>query len=219
MKKISPVVEEYLEAIYRLEEREGLAKTSALVKELGVAFGTVTNTIRRLEEEGLVIHESYKGIRLTEKGRKVAIDVIRYHRLSERLLTDILKVDWSEVHEEACKLEHGISEEVARAIEARLGHPKSCPHGNPIPDKRGIIVLEKLEDLANLKPGEEATIVRIVREDPEFLRYLSELGLLPGAKVYVEEKAPFNGPIAVRVMGSRYAISLDVASAIKVKRS
>lgn len=219
MKRVSPVVEEYLEAIYRLEERDGLAKTSALVKELGVAFGTVTNTIKRLEEEGLVIHESYKGIRLTEKGRKVALDVIRYHRLSERLLTDILKVDWSEVHEEACKLEHSISEEVASAIEARLGQPKSCPHGNPIPDKRGVIVIEKLEDLANLKPGEEARIVRIVREDPEFLRYLSELGLVPGAKVHVEERAPFNGPIAVRVMGSRYAISLDVASVIKVKRS
>lgn len=218
IREVSSVVEEYLEAIYRLEEKEGLARTGALVKELNVAFGTVTNTIRRLKERKLIIYEPYKGIKLTEKGKKIALNIIRYHRLSERLLTDILKIDWSEVHDEACKLEHSISEEVAKAIEVKLGYPKSCPHGNPIPDERGMMVLEELEDLTNLKSGDKAMIIRIVREDSKFLRYLSKLRLTPGTMVYVEEKVPFDGPIIIRVMEKKHAISFNVASAIKVKK-
>lgn len=217
MNRESPTTEEYLEVIYKLEEKEGVARTSDIVRELRVTFGTVTNTIKRLEKRGLIIHEPYKGIKLTEKGKRIALNIIRYHRLSERLLTDILRIDWSEVHDEACKLEHSISERVAKAIEAELGYPKSCPHGNPIPNEKGIMILENVKDLASLKPGEEGIIVRVIREDSEFLKYISELGLIPGAKVLVEEKAPFKGPIIVKIMGSRYAISIDVASAIKVK--
>jgi DtxR family Mn-dependent transcriptional regulator len=218
-RRVSPVVEEYLEAIYRLEEQEGVARTGDLVKELGVAFGTVTNTVKRLAEEGLVVHVPYRGVRLTEKGRRAALDVLRYHRLSERLLTDLLDVDWREVHEEACRLEHALSEQVAEAIEARLGYPRSCPHGNPIPNRAGTILEEPLASLAELKPGEEATVARITREESRLLHYLSQLGLVPGAHIRVEEKAPFNGPLVVRVAGSRYAISAQVAEIIRVRKA
>jgi len=130
--EISATVEEYLEAIYKLEERRDAAKTGDLAKQLKVALGTVTNTIENMEKQNLVVHEPYKGVKLTDKGRKRALNVIRRHCLSERLLTDILRLEWSKVHDAACKLEHAFAdEELSRSLDEALGHPKTCPHGNP----------------------------------------------------------------------------------------
>lgn len=216
---ISKESEEYLEAIYRLEEKEGFAKTIELARQLKVVPGSVTNTIESLEKRGLIVHEPYKGVRLTEKGRKLALKVLRRHRLAERLLTDVVRLDWSKVHDAACKLEHAISKDVIKPLEKALGHPKTCPHGNPIPSELGKVVEEKSKLLADLNPGESGVIVKITEEKRDLLQYLATLGLMPGTPLVIEEKAPFNGPVMVRVKGASYALGRDVASSIWVKKS
>jgi len=216
---VSKESEEYLEAIYRLEEKVGFAKTIELARQLKVVPGSVTNTIESLEKRGLIVHEPYKGVRLTEKGRKLALRVLRKHRLAERLLTDVVRLDWSKVHDAACKLEHAISKDVINPLEKALGHPKTCPHGNPIPSELGKVVEEKSKVLANLNPGESGVIVKITEEKRDLLQYLATLGLMPGTPIVIEEKAPFNGPVMVRVKGASYALGRDVASFIWVKKS
>lgn len=218
--EVSATTEEYLEAIYRLEEQNGSAKTSELAKRMKVALGTITNTVESMEKQNLVFHEPYKGVKLTPKGRKTALDVLRRHRLSERLLTDILQLEWSKAHDAACKLEHAIADkDVLRPLEKALGHPKTCPHGNPIPSESGRLSEEKSELLTSLSQGESGTIVKVTDERQDMLQYLATLGLVPGASVFVEEKAPFNGPLMVKVMGASYALGREVASAIWVKKS
>jgi DtxR family Mn-dependent transcriptional regulator len=218
MSEVTEVVEEYLEGIYRLQEKNGVAKTSDIVRLLQVVPGTVTNTVERLEREGMLKHEPYRGVKLTEKGRKIALDVIRRHRLSERLLTDFVHVDWDKVHEAACKLEHGITNDVIKKLEKALGHPKTCPHGNPIPTACGGIVEEKSEPLSTLKSQENVVVAKIEDETPRVLEYIASMGLLPGASIEIVEKAPFDGPVTVKVGGVNHALSFSMASIIWVKR-
>lgn len=219
-KDVSSTMEEYLEAIYRLEEKKGSAKTGDLAKELNVTLGTITNTIESMEKQNLITHKPYKGVNLTKKGRKIALDVVRRHRLSERLLTDILKIEWSKAHDAACKLECAIADrDIIKPLEKALGKPKTCPHGNPIPSESGRVIEKKSELLSNLSLGEEGTIVKITDERPDLLQYLARLGLVPGASVQIAEKAPFNGPIMVKIMGASYALGRNVASVICVKKT
>jgi DtxR family Mn-dependent transcriptional regulator len=219
VEEVTAVIEEYLEAIYRLQQKSGAARTSDIVQMLGVAPGTVTNTVERLEKEGYVTHKPYKGVKLTEKGLKIALQVVRRHRLSERLLTDILHVEWNKVHDAACKLEHDITDDIAKPLEKALRHPKTCPHGNPIPTKDGGITEEKSQPLTEFNERERATIVKITEEESDLLRYLETMNLLPGVSVEVVEKAPFNGPITVNVGGTNRALSRTVASIIQAKRT
>jgi len=215
---VSVEAEEYLEAILRLEEKMGLAKTMELVRLLKVAPGSVTNTIEGLERRGLVLHEPYKGVKLTEKGRKLALKVLRRHRLAERLLTDVLHLDWSKVHEMACRLEHAITKDMVKPLEKALGHPKTCPHGNPIPAHGGTIE-EKSEPLVNLSPKESGVIVKITEEEPRILQRLSTLGLTLGVSVEVEQKAPFGGPVTVRAGETSYTLDHKVVSVINVRKT
>ncbi len=219
VEEVTAVIEEYLEGIYRLQEKSGVARTSEIVKLLQVAPGTVTNTVERLEKESLVTHVPYKGVKLTEKGRKIAIDVIRRHRLSERLLTDVLRVKWSEAHQIACKLEHSITGNVVKKLEKALKHPQTCPHGNPIPTQCGGIIEEKSEPLSNLEPKEKGVVVKITDEEKELLEYLANLGLVPRASLEVVEKAPFNGPITVKINETKQALSFEIASIIYVRKT
>jgi DtxR family Mn-dependent transcriptional regulator len=218
MSEVTEVVEEYLEGIYRLQEKSGVARTSDIVKMLQVVPGTVTNTVERLEKEGMLRHEPYRGVKLTDKGRKIALDVIRRHRLSERLLTDFVRVDWDKVHDAACKLEHGIANDVIKKLEKALGHPKTCPHGNPIPTACGGIIEEKSEPLSTLRSKESGVVAKIKDETPEVLEYIAALGLLPGTSIEIVEKAPFDGPVTVKVGGANHALSLSMASIIWIKR-
>jgi DtxR family Mn-dependent transcriptional regulator len=218
MSEVTEVVEEYLEGIYRLQEKSGVARTSDIVKLLQVVPGTVTNTVERLEKEDMLRHEPYKGVKLTDKGRKIALNVIRRHRLSERLLTDFIRVDWDKAHDAACKLEHGISTDVVKKLEKALGHPRTCPHGNPIPTACGGIIEEKSEPLSTFDSEESGVIVKIRDETPEVLKYIATLGLLPGASIEIVERAPFDGPVTVKVGGANHALSVSMASTIWVKR-
>jgi DtxR family Mn-dependent transcriptional regulator len=218
VEQVTAVTEEYLETIYKLQEKSGVARTSDLVNMLKVVPGTVTNTVERLEKEGYVTHEPYKGVKLTEKGRKTALQVVRRHRLSERLLTDILHVKWDKVHDAACKLEHGITDEIDKPLEKALRHPKTCPHGNPIPTRCGGILEEKSQPLGLLNEREKGIVVKITDEKSDLLRYLDTLGLVPGASIEILEKAPFNGPITLKVGSTNRALSRAIASIIQVKR-
>jgi len=216
--EITSAAEEYLEMIYRLQEKGGVATTSDLVKSLKVAPGTVTNTIARLEKESLVIHEPYRGVKLTEKGRRIALRTIRKHRLSERLLTDLLNVEWEKVHEEACRLEHSISDEIAKKIEKALGHPKTCPHGNPIPTECGGIIEEKSIPLSEFNVGEKGVIAKITDERREMLEYLNSLKVRPNKIIEIIDRAPFGSPITVKIEGKTCALSQEIASLIEIRK-
>ena len=215
---ISKQSEEYLEAIYRLEEKTGSARTMELARLLKVAPGSVTNTIESLERRRLITHKPYKGVKLTEKGRRLALQVLRRHRLAERLLMDVLRLDWSQVHDAACKLEHAIAKDIIKPLEKALKHPKTCPHGNPIPTARGGIIEEKSEPLVDLKPKEKAIIVRITEEKPDTLQHLAKLDLKPGASIEVEHKIPFGGPITIKVDDVSHMLEHKFALVINVRR-
>ena len=217
--RISSEAEEYLEAIYRLEEKLGFAKTTELARKLKVVPGSVTNTIESLERRGLVIHKPYKGVKLTEKGRKIASNVLRRHRLAERFLTDILHLDWSEVHDAACKLEHALSPEILNPLENTLGHPKTCPHGNPIPTKKGRVVEEESKLLTDLNSGEGGVVVKIADEKTNILKVLDSLGLTPGSYVEVGGKRSFNEPLSIHVNGKRHTVERKLARHVHVKPS
>ena len=215
---VSPTIEEYLESIYRLEEEYGVARTKLLAEMVGVSLGTVTNTVDALECQKLVTHEPYKGVKLTEAGRKIAVDVIRRHRLSERLLTDFLNIDWSRVHDHACRLEHAITSDLTKPLEKALGHPETCPHGNPIPTMCGAILEEESQPLEDLDEGEKSVVAKVVDERQDLLEYLMTMNLVPGAHIEVVEKAPFNGPITVKIGGQKHPLSRKIASIVWVKK-
>ena len=210
--------EMYLKTIYNLETKTGAARTGDVAKILNITPGSVTNTLEVLESKGLVAREPYKGVKLTEEGKRLALSVFRRHRLAEKLLTDVLHFDWIDSHEEACKLEHAISDRLATSIEKALGNPQTCPHGNPIPDEMGYVAPSRSEVLSNLENGQSAVVSQIPDENTELLRYLANLGMFPGVKVEVEEKAPFKGPMLVRVGSTSHSLSLDVASGIYVNK-
>jgi DtxR family Mn-dependent transcriptional regulator len=215
----SETVEMYLETIYRLKDTEGSARTGAVAETLGLSMGAVTNTLASLEKQGLVEREAYKGVELTSKGEAVALKVLRKHRLAERLLTEVLGMEWSEVHESACRLEHAMGDDVVESLERLLKNPKTCPHGNPIPTSTGKMTEARMEPLNKLKPTQRGVLEKIVSEKADLLRYLASLGLVPGVQLRMEEKAPFDGPIIVNVRGSRYALGQQVASLIRVRRT
>lgn len=210
--------EEYLEAIYRLENKAGSARTMDLSRELGVVPGSITNTIENLERKGLVIHEPYKGVKLTDSGRKIASSILRRHRLAERLLTDFLHLDWSEVHDPACKLEHALSPEILKPLEKALGHPQRCPHGNPIPTNCGGIIEEETVALTELEAKTGGVIVKITEEKAETLKQLTRLNLIPGERVQIESKTVPSGSLTVRVGNKSCTIDHDVAVIIYVKK-
>ena len=215
---VTKQAEEYLEAIYRFERKVGFARTMALSRELGVVPGSITNTIENLERKGFVIHEPYKGVKLTDNGRKIASSILRRHRLAERLLTDILHLDWSEVHDPACKLEHAISPELIKPLEKVLGHPERCPHGNPIPKNCGGVIEEETVAITELDTKTSGVIMKITEEKTETLQQLTKLKLTLGERVQIENVVP-KGSVTIRVRNESCTIDHTVASIIYVKKS
>ncbi|MCW4035496.1 MAG: metal-dependent transcriptional regulator [Candidatus Bathyarchaeota archaeon] len=216
-KNVTIHAEEYLEAIYRLECKDGSAKTMELSRTLNVVPGSITNTIQSLERKGLVIHQPYRGVKLTEDGRQIASQILRRHRLAERLLTDFLNLDWTEVHDPACKLEHAFSADIIKALEKALGHPKTCPHGNPIPTNCGAIFEQKTVPLTELETKMCAEIAKITEEKEEILKQLAKQSLIPGKSVVIENKTDSGDSYVVRVDDQTYTIDGTLASVIYVK--
>ena len=200
----SSAVEDYAKAIYALETRSGSAvATNALAERLGVTAGSASAMVRKLDELGLVTHVPYKGVVLTEPGRKVALEVLRHHRLLEQFLAESLGLPWDRVHDEAEVLEHHISEELEELIAAKLGHPTHDPHGDPIPTRELTIEERPGESMATLESGAGGVFTRISDQDPAMLRYLSDRGIRPGDRFEVVDKQPFgDGPLFVRFHGA-----------------
>jgi len=213
--EISQEAEEYVEAIYRLQQQKGVAKTNELAEELHVVPGSITNTIAHLEKHRLVIHELYKGVKLTEKGRKLALNIIRRHRLAERLLTDILHAEWHNVHENACKLEHALTNETTTLLEKRLKNPKICPHGNPIPDAEGEVAEEESFPLTEVKANETCFVAKITDEKQELLLTFTSMGIKLGSPIHVIETT--KSKLILRIAGRKHVLSHENASKIWVK--
>lgn len=213
----SQSVEDYLKAIYKLEnEAEGGVSTSRLAKEMDVASASVTNMVKRLSDMGLVTYESYYGSRLTETGEKIALEIIRHHRLLELYLKEIMGYSWDEVHDEAEKLEHHISEQFEDKIAELLDHPDFDPHGDPIPDKDGKMPVLQSKSLTDVPSNAPFIIRRVKNQNPELLRYLEKQGLLPGVKVEVIKKEPFEGPVQLKAENGEMTIGYKIAEDIFV---
>jgi DtxR family Mn-dependent transcriptional regulator len=213
--ELSHEAEEYIEAIYKLQKKSGAARTKELAEELNVVPGSITNTIAHLEKHGLVEHTPYKGVRLTAEGEKLALSIIRRHRLAERLLTDILEADWSEVHESACRLEHALTENVLSLLEKRLGYPKFCPHGNPIPSESGEVNDVECRPLTSVSTHRTCTIAKIVNEKREMLTALAAKGIKPNVPVHIVKVRKKN--IVLCVTGKEQTINRKEAESIWVK--
>lgn len=213
----SQAVEDYCKAIFALQSRgDGAVSTTALAGRLRITPGSVSAMLRRLVELELVEHVPYRGVTLSSKGRAVALEVIRHHRLIELFLAETLDMPWDRVHEEAEVLEHVISEELEALISAKLGDPKIDPHGDPIPSADLEFSEAETRSLETLDVGDGGIFVRISDSDPEMLRYLSQRGIAPGDRLEVLERQPFGGPMLVSFEGSEQAVGGLLARAMRV---
>ena len=215
---LTVAVQDYAKAIFTLESREGAASTTDLAALLEVRPASVSGMLRKLSALGLVEHERYRGVRLTGRGRRVALEVIRHHRLVELFLVESLGMTWDEVHAEAEVLEHALSEELEELIAAKLGDPTVDPHGDPIPSRELKLAEIPAPTLEELEPGEAATFVRISDAEPEMLRFLGERGIVPGARLKLVERQPFDGPLFVRVGRNVHVLGATLARAMHVQR-
>jgi DtxR family transcriptional regulator, Mn-dependent transcriptional regulator len=213
----SAAVEDYAKAIYALEQRGGGAvSTNALADRLGVTSASASGMVRRLGELGLVTHEPYRGVQLTEDGVRVALEVLRHHRLLELYLATSLGVPWDRVHDEAEVLEHVLSEELEELIAAKLGNPTRDPHGDPIPSADLVVEDVPTEALGDLDAGATGCFVRVSDSDPAMLRYLAERGIAPGDRFSVIERQPFDGPLFVRFGSDVHVLGGALAAAMRV---
>jgi DtxR family Mn-dependent transcriptional regulator len=216
----SPAVEDYCKAIFTLQSRtEEPVATNPLAERLGITPGSVSAMLKRLGELELIEHLPYRGVRLTPDGRKVALEVIRHHRLIELFLAEALEMPWDRVHDEAEVLEHVLSEELEQLIATKLGDPTFDPHGDPIPSAALELHEPETHPLELLGEGEEGVFVRVSDADPEMLRYLSDRGISPGDRLLVRERQPFGGPLLVSFIDgpSEQAIGGRLARAMRVQ--
>jgi DtxR family Mn-dependent transcriptional regulator len=216
---ISPAVQDYAKAIYVLEQRDGGAavSTTALAERLDVTPASASGMVRRLGELGLVTHVPYRGVQLTAEGARVALEVLRHHRLLELYLAQSLGVPWDRVHDEAEVLEHVLSEELEALIAAKLGNPTRDPHGDPIPSAELVLEEQPTERLADQQPGAAGVFVRVSDSDPEMLRYLAERGIAPGDRFEVVDRQPFDGPVFVRFGDDVHVLGGALGAAIRVE--
>jgi DtxR family Mn-dependent transcriptional regulator len=218
---LSGPVEDYLKAIYDLELVGAPASTNDIADRLAISPASVSGMVRRLADQGLITHEPYRGVRLTNDGRRAALRTLRRHRILECYLTEVLDYPWDRVHAEAERLEHAASEELVERMAAALGDPVQDPHGAPIPTRDGRVEESALRTLAEAGQGEQVRVRRVHDKEPERLRYLAELGIRPGSFVRILDKAPFDGPITVWVEdsggGATRAVGVALAAQVYVE--
>jgi DtxR family Mn-dependent transcriptional regulator len=214
----SPAIEDYAKAIYALERRGGdSVSTNDLAARLGVTAGSASGMVKRLGELGLVEHRPYRGVSLTAEGSRVALEVMRHHRLLELYLVQSLGVPWDRVHAEAEVLEHVLSEELEELIATQLGDPTHDPHGDPIPTRDLTIDEPATESLQALETGAQGAFTRISDSNPDMLRFLAQRGIAPGDELEVIDKQPFGGPVFVRFGDSVHVLGGELARAMRVE--
>jgi DtxR family Mn-dependent transcriptional regulator len=214
----SAAVEDYSKAIFALQSRgaEPVA-TNALAERLGITPGSVSAMLKKLDELGLIRHVPYRGVRLTPAGRRLALEVIRHHRLLESFLADSLGMSWDRVHAEAEILEHVLSEDLEQLIARKLGTPTVDPHGDPIPGADLQLEEPSTRTLESLRAGAKGVLVRVSDSDPEMLRYLAGCGIAPGDRFVVRSRQPFGGPLFVRFGEQEHALGGQLARAMRVQ--
>lgn len=211
-------IEEYLETIGALEERENPVSTSSVAQGMGVSLASVSEMLRRLAAKGLVEHTPYGGATLTTEGRRRYLHLTRRHRLWEVFLNRYLGIGWEDVYQHACLLEHATSDLVADKLAAFMDNPAVCPHGSPIPDKDLTYTPVSGTPLADIEPGQSVRVVNaVLARDADFLRYLTETGLTPGAEVTVVEKAAYDGTLTIETAGGIRAVGKEAASMVVVQ--
>jgi DtxR family Mn-dependent transcriptional regulator len=214
----SEAIQDYAKAIYALAMRSHApVTTNALAERLGVTPASASAMVKKLSERGLVAHERYRGVELTPAGERVALEVLRHHRLLELYLAEHLGVPWDRVHDEAEALEHVISEDLEARIAAKLGNPTHDPHGDPIPDAQLRIEEDRTRKLTDLQPGDRGRFVRVSDSDPAMLRYLDERGIQLGDRLEVLERQPFEGPLTVRFGADEHVLGGALAGAMRVE--
>jgi len=211
-------VEDYLKTIYEIEQEQGRVATSALAERLRVTPGSVTGMIKKLAGTGLVTHEPYRGVALTDAGQKIALKVVRQHRLVELFLVRKLGVPWDRVHTEAHRIEHVLSDYLEDRMDVVLGHPTTDPHGAPIPSRNGTIRKVTQRRLTELEPGQKAIVSEVSDHDSSLLRHLESLGILPGTELTVADVALPGGPLTVRTADGERMISPEVARHVFVRQ-
>ncbi len=214
---LSEAVQDYLKTIYKLQEQGGVVSTSALAEAMEVTAASATGMVKKLAGLKLVRHNPYQGVVLSKAGQKMALEVIRHHRLLELYLAEALGYTWDKVHEEAERLEHAISEEFEEKIFEALGQPTRDPHGDPIPAKDGTIFAAEHDRLSDLEPGATGIIRQVSDSDAEMLRYLGTRGLVPDTVFEVLDKAPFNGPLTVKTGRASHVLGRELARYIWVE--
>ena len=207
-------VEDYLKAIYHLSLKGAPAGTTDIAHALELSPPSVSGMVKRLAEQGLLEHARYRGVELTEAGRRLALRMVRRHRVLETYLVEFLGYDWDTVHEEAERLEHAVSDPLIERMAAALGHPEVDPHGDPIPQADGSIVETAFTALPDVAVGLPAVIRRVDASNAERLRYLATLGLKPGTRITVVDRQPFNGPITIRTPSQDHIIGHELATAL-----
>ena len=213
---LSTSIEDYVKAIYGLELEDEKATTKRIAQRLGVKMASVTGMVKHLAAEGYIRHTPYYGAKMSEKGRRVAVDLIRRHRLIETFLCQTLGLSWDEVDADAEVLEHAVSDRLIERIYEFLGRPEFDPHGSPIPHRDGSVPPARGRLLADLPAGSRGQVVEVSDQDPDFLRYLTGLGLQIGSEIRVRECAPFGGPITLQLDAATVAIGPEAAKRIRV---
>ncbi len=201
--EITHTVEDYLKTIYQITSTHERASTNQIAMALGLAPASVTGMIKKLDdiEPPVVEYQKHRGVVLTEKGESIALEIIRHHRLIEVFLHEVLEYDWDEVHPEADRLEHVISEEFEERIAKALGNPTHDPHGDPIPTRELEMPDRLLSPLSDLRPGQEAVVLQVRDENPELLRYLSDMGIIPNVSLRILEYSPLDENLSLQVSG------------------
>jgi len=212
-------MENYLKVIFEIGEKTDRVVTSAIADRMGIAAPSVTAMVKRLAELKLVAYEPYQGVRLTESGRKSALEVVRHHRLIEAYLAEALGVPWDRVHDEAEKLEHVISEDLEDRMDHALGRPTTDPHGAPIPARDGSFVPVSARALSEVEVGQIVTVVQVEDRDPALLRYLGELDLYPGTEIEVLRIEPYDGPYTLKSGEKEILLGRAAANEIQVSNS
>lgn len=217
--RLSKQIEDYLKNIFKLQVETSPVTTNAIAERMGISAASVTSMMKRLGQMKLADYTPYRGVTLTRKGEKVALEIIRHHRLLELYLNQKMGIDWDKVDAEAEELEHVLSEELEAVLDKALGYPKLDPHGDPIPSKDGTMHDHDEVVLVDLAPGRESVITRVLQDDHGVLRHLGELGFFPDVAVEVVEHTPLAGTVTVRIAGKELILGRDVASRIFVSKS
>jgi len=215
--KISPIMREYLGEIYRLEHSPDGVTTSALAERLEVSPPAVVRMLRRLDEAGMLTHIPYQGVKLSTQGEREALRSIRRHRLLEVFLVRVMGFGWDEVHEQAHGLQLTITDAFEDRMDAVAGFPTHCPHGDPIPTKEGQLTEVNDQLLIEAPVGAQGVIRRVKTDDGDKLRYLAELGLVPGTRFHILNRAPFNGPLRVRAGDREHILGTEIAQVLRVE--